>query len=45
MDARQATADERQRLWPKVVELSAVHADYQRRTTREIPLVILEGSR
>ena len=40
--ARVATADERKRLWPKVVDLYGGYADYQRRTKREIPLVILE---
>ncbi len=45
MHARQATEEERERLWPKVVELSSGYDDYQRRTEREIPLVILEGPR
>jgi deazaflavin-dependent oxidoreductase (nitroreductase family) len=40
--ARVATAAERKRLWPKVVEVYSGFADYQRRTDREIPLVILE---
>ncbi|HEY7968139.1 MAG TPA: nitroreductase family deazaflavin-dependent oxidoreductase [Solirubrobacteraceae bacterium] len=40
--ARVADAGERERLWPKVVELYSGYADYQRRTQREIPLVILE---
>jgi F420H(2)-dependent quinone reductase len=40
--ARVANPDERKRLWPKVVELYSGYADYQRRTDREIPLVILE---
>ena len=39
--ARVATPEERERLWPKVVELYSGYADYQRRTEREIPLVIL----
>ncbi len=42
--AHQATAEERENLWPKVVELSSGYDDYQRRTTREIPLVILEST-
>jgi hypothetical protein len=37
-----ASAEERSRLWPKVVEAYGGYEDYQRRTEREIPLVILE---
>lgn len=40
--ARVATPAERKRLWPKVVDIWGGYADYQRRTEREIPLVILE---
>jgi deazaflavin-dependent oxidoreductase (nitroreductase family) len=40
--ARVATPEERARLWPKVVDLYSGYAGYQRRTEREIPLVILE---
>ena len=40
--ARVATPEERTRLWPKVVELYSGYRDYQERTEREIPLVILE---
>ncbi len=40
--ARVATAEERERLWPKVVSAYRGYRDYQRRTEREIPLVILE---
>lgn len=40
--ARVATAGERERLWPMVLEVHAGYADYQRRTAREIPLVVLE---
>jgi deazaflavin-dependent oxidoreductase (nitroreductase family) len=40
--ARIADADERRRLWPKVVDLHAGYDGYQRRTEREIPLVVLE---
>jgi deazaflavin-dependent oxidoreductase (nitroreductase family) len=39
--ARVANAQERERLWPMVVGLYAPYEDYQRRTEREIPLVIL----
>jgi F420H(2)-dependent quinone reductase len=38
---RVATAGERERLWPLVVDLYADYATYQERTEREIPLVIL----
>ena len=40
--ARVATPEERKRLWPKVVDTYGGYAVYQRRTPREIPLVILE---
>jgi F420H(2)-dependent quinone reductase len=40
--ARVADPEERRRLWPKVVEVYGGYEDYQRRTEREIPLVILE---
>ena len=40
--ARTATPGERERLWPKVVEAYAGYDVYQRRTEREIPLVVLE---
>ena len=40
--ARVAQAPERARLWPAVLEAYGGYGDYQRRTSREIPLVILE---
>ncbi len=40
--ARVATPGERERLWPKAVSAYSGYAGYQRRTDREIPLVILE---
>jgi deazaflavin-dependent oxidoreductase (nitroreductase family) len=40
--ARVANPEERTRLWPKVVDLYSGYAGYQKRTDREIPLVILE---
>jgi F420H(2)-dependent quinone reductase len=43
--ARVAGGRERKRLWPRVVELYDGYEDYQRRTDREIPLVILEPRR
>jgi deazaflavin-dependent oxidoreductase (nitroreductase family) len=39
--ARVASSEERARLWPQVVELYEGYAAYQRRTDREIPLVVL----
>ena len=40
--ARLATANERKRLWPEVVKLYSGYRDYQERTDRQIPLVVLE---
>jgi deazaflavin-dependent oxidoreductase (nitroreductase family) len=40
--ARVATPDERRRLWPRAVETYGNYAHYQRRTGRQIPVVILE---
>ena len=40
--ARVADAEEHERLWPKALDTYGGYADYQRRTGREIPLVILE---
>jgi deazaflavin-dependent oxidoreductase (nitroreductase family) len=40
--ARVATSGERAELWPRVVAAYRGYAYYQRRTSREIPLVILE---
>ncbi len=42
MHARVASADERAELWPKVTAGHANYAGYQRKTEREIPLVLLE---
>jgi deazaflavin-dependent oxidoreductase (nitroreductase family) len=39
--ARTATPEERARLWPRLVEMYASYDSYQRKTTREIPVVIL----
>jgi deazaflavin-dependent oxidoreductase (nitroreductase family) len=41
MRATVAMPDEKARLWPRVVELYQGYDDYQRRTSRDIPLVIL----
>jgi F420H(2)-dependent quinone reductase len=40
--ARVANAKERERLWPMVLRTYHGYADYQKRTERQIPLVILE---
>jgi deazaflavin-dependent oxidoreductase (nitroreductase family) len=42
MIARTAGADERAALWPKVVAANRAYAGYQRRTRREIPIIICE---
>ena len=39
--AHEATPAERTRLWPALLELYPAYGDYQRRTEREIPLVVL----
>jgi F420H(2)-dependent quinone reductase len=40
--ARVATAAERKRLWPLMVGIYGGYGEYQRRTEREIPIVVLE---
>lgn len=40
--ARVANAEERGRLWPKAVAVYGGYTGYQKRTERQIPLVILE---
>jgi deazaflavin-dependent oxidoreductase (nitroreductase family) len=42
MQARVATAEERARLWPLVVERYSGYGQYQTKTEREIPLVLLD---
>jgi deazaflavin-dependent oxidoreductase (nitroreductase family) len=42
--ARTASPDERARLWPLIVQMYAGYAGYQEKTTREIPIVLLERS-
>lgn len=42
MRAYVATPEERAELWPRVTKDHANYASYQRRTEREIPLVVLE---
>lgn len=40
--ARTATGEERARLWEKALEFWPPYADYQRKTAREIPVVVLD---
>ncbi len=42
MRARIAGAEDRARMWPQITERYPHYAGYQRRTAREIPLVVLE---
>ena len=42
--ARDAEGEERERLWAQMVALYPPDADYQRKTTRRIPVVVLEPS-
>lgn len=42
MTARIATPEERARIWPQIAGKYKNYAGYQRRTEREIPLVILD---
>lgn len=42
MRARVATPEERARLWPTVTSQFKNYGDYQKKTDREIPLVLLE---
>ncbi|GAA4069139.1 nitroreductase family deazaflavin-dependent oxidoreductase [Nonomuraea soli] len=39
--ARTATAEEKARLWPRMVEVWPAYEGYQNKTSREIPVVIL----
>jgi F420H(2)-dependent quinone reductase len=40
--ARRAPAEERRELWPRLVDLYSGYAEYQKSTSREIPVVVLE---
>ncbi|HKQ84378.1 MAG TPA: nitroreductase family deazaflavin-dependent oxidoreductase [Steroidobacteraceae bacterium] len=40
--ARTATGDERSRLWQSMAAIYPPYDEYQKRTTREIPVVVLE---
>jgi F420H(2)-dependent quinone reductase len=41
MRARLATPEERARLWPRIKQDNPAYAEYERRTAREIPVVLL----
>jgi deazaflavin-dependent oxidoreductase (nitroreductase family) len=40
--ARQASPEEKTRLWPILTNMYPTYNDYQKKTVREIPVVILE---
>jgi deazaflavin-dependent oxidoreductase (nitroreductase family) len=40
--ARAASAEEREQLWPRLVAAYRWYDDYQHRTSRQIPIVLLE---
>ncbi len=44
VSVRVASEGERERLWPRLVEMYGDYANYQARTERQIPLVILSRS-
>jgi deazaflavin-dependent oxidoreductase (nitroreductase family) len=43
MTARTASATEKEELWPKIISTYKGYAGYQRRTDRDIPVIICEG--
>ena len=43
--ARNASPDERARLWAEITERAPGYLEYERRTSREIPVVILQPRR
>jgi deazaflavin-dependent oxidoreductase (nitroreductase family) len=45
MVARRAGKEEKAALWPKLVAMYRSYDDYQARTERDIPVVILEPTR
>jgi deazaflavin-dependent oxidoreductase (nitroreductase family) len=40
--ARQAEGEERERLWARLVEKDPAYAEYQQRTKRRLPVVVLK---
>ncbi len=43
--ARTAEGEERERLWPVITAIWPAYDDYQAKTDREIPVVVLEASK
>lgn len=41
---REATPQERAGLWPRFVEMYSDYEEYEKATSREIPIVLLEGA-
>jgi deazaflavin-dependent oxidoreductase (nitroreductase family) len=44
VEAREATPEERERLWPRLVAAYPDYENYQKRTSRTIPVVLLQKS-
>jgi hypothetical protein len=42
MQAHVATAEDRARMWPLIADKHKNYAGYQKKTSREIPLVLLQ---
>jgi hypothetical protein len=42
MRAHEAAGEEREALWQRIVAIDPAFAEYQRRTSRQIPVVMLE---
>ncbi len=45
VEAREATAEEREHFWPRLVAMYPDYEDYRKRTSRTIPVVILQKIR
>jgi deazaflavin-dependent oxidoreductase (nitroreductase family) len=43
--AEEATSEAHDQLWNELIRISPAYADYQKRTSREIPLMVLTPSR
>lgn len=44
MNARQATSAEKARMWPPLAEKAPFYENYRKKTTRDIPMVILQAA-
>lgn len=40
--AREASADETEQLWPSLAKMYLAYSDYQKKTSRRIPVLVLE---